>query len=76
MMMRALRRAGLALTKADRVTGAAPGGSTLARDAVLDMQVRWLEVVGRETTAIQGRKPRLSLIPAPVAAQVGGRRAW
>jgi len=47
-----------------------------ARDAALGMQVRWLEIVGRETNAVAGRKPRLSMIPAPVAAQVGGRRAW
>ncbi len=76
LMMRALRRAGLALNKADRATGQTRGSTTPAREAVLGMQVRWLEVVGRETTATQGRRPGLSLIPAPVAAQVGGRRAW
>lgn len=44
------------------------------RDAVLGMHLRWLEIVGRETTAVSAREPRLSLIP--VAAQIGGRRAW
>ncbi len=75
-MMRALRRAGLAFTRADRQDDARSGGSAAARDAVIGMQVRWLEIVGREA-AIEGRRPpRLSLIPAPVAAQVGGRRTW
>ena len=76
MMMRALRRVGLAMARTDSVTKAAPGSSLQARDAVLGMQVRWLEIVGRETAPAAGRKPRLSMIPAPVAAQVGGRRAW
>jgi hypothetical protein len=77
MMTRALRRAGLALTRADRVNVAPPGSSTAASEVALGMHLRWPEIAGRETTAVQGRQPpRLSLIPAPVAAQVGGRRAW
>jgi len=64
------------MARADPVNLATPGSSTPAMDAVLGIQLRWLEIVGREPTAIPGRKPRLSLIPAPVAAQVGGRRAW
>ncbi len=76
MMARLLRRAGLALVRADRVNIATQAGGMQARDAALGMQVRWLEIVGRETNATAGRRPRLSMIPAPVAAQVGGRRAW
>ena len=76
LMTRALRRAGLAMARADPVNAAMPGSSTPAMDAVLGIQLRWLEIVGREPTAIPSRKPRLSLIPAPAAAQVGGRRAW
>jgi hypothetical protein len=75
-MARVLRRAGLALVRADRVAIATQAGGMQARDAALGMQVRWLEIVGRETNATAGRRPRLSMIPAPVAAQVGGRRAW
>jgi hypothetical protein len=75
-MARVLRRAGLALVRADRVNIATQAGGMQARDAALGMQVRWLEIVGRETNATAGRRPRLSMIPAPVAAQVGGRRAW
>ncbi len=75
-MARVLRRAGLALVRADRVNVATQAGGLQARDAALGMQVRWLEIVGRETNATAGRRPRLSVIPAPVAAQVGGRRAW
>jgi len=76
LMARILHRAGLALVRADRGTIVTQGGGIQARDAALGMQVRWLEIVGRETNASAGRKPRLSMIPAPVAAQVGGRRAW
>lgn len=76
MMARLLRRAGLALVRADRVNIATQAGGMQARDAALGMQVRWMEIVGRETNATAGRRPRLSMIPAPVAAQVGGRRAW
>jgi hypothetical protein len=75
-MARVLRRAGLALVRADRVNIAPQAGGMQARDAALGMQVRWLEIVGRETSATAARRPRLSMIPAPVAAQVGGRRAW
>ena len=75
MMARLLRRAGLALVRADRVNIATQAGGMQARDAALGMQVRWLEIVGRETNATAGRRPRLSMIPAPVAAQVGGRRS-
>jgi hypothetical protein len=75
-MARVLRRAGLALVRADRVNIATQAGGMQAREAALGMQVRWLEIVGRETNATAGRRPRLSMIPAPVAAQVGGRRAW
>jgi hypothetical protein len=76
MMVRALRRAGLALSRADRGEVALAGSGTPASDAVLGIQLRWLEIVGREPAMLPARRPRLSLIPAPVAAQVGGRRAW
>jgi hypothetical protein len=77
MTMRILRRAGLAMARNDRAAVAVTARSSVqARDAVLGMQVRWLEIVGQETGPIPGRRPRLSMIPAPVAAQVGGRRAW
>ena len=51
MMMRLIRRASWALGRAERGYADAPGGDTPARDVILGMQVRWLEVVGRETTA-------------------------
>lgn len=76
MMVRALRRAGLALARADRVEVSLAGSGTPTSDAVLGLQLRWLEIVGREPATLPGRRPRLSLIPSPVAAQVGGPRAW
>jgi hypothetical protein len=77
MTIRMLRRAGLAMARTDRAALAVRGSNSVqARDAVLGMQVRWLEIVGQETGPTPGRRPRLSMIPAPVAAQVGGRRAW
>jgi hypothetical protein len=75
MMMRLLRRTGWALARAERGYADEPGGSTPARDVILGMQVRWLEVVGRETTAAAVRRPRLSQIstmPAPAISH----RAW
>jgi hypothetical protein len=45
-------------------------------DALLSAHVRWLEMVSRETTAVAGRRPTLSLIPAPVYARTGGRYGW
>ncbi|HEY2313144.1 MAG TPA: hypothetical protein VGH96_05995 [Streptosporangiaceae bacterium] len=62
--------------RTDRGALIAPGSSMPGRDAVLGMHLRWLEIVGRETTAVSAREPRLSLIPVPLAAQIGGRRAW
>ena len=76
MMVRVMRRAGLALARADRAEVALAGSGTPASDAILGIQLRWLEIVGREPAMLPARRPRLSLIPAPVAAQVGGRRAW
>jgi hypothetical protein len=45
-------------------------------DALLGAHLRWLEMVGRETTAVPSRRPALSLIPAPVYAQAAGRYGW
>jgi hypothetical protein len=39
------------------------------------MQVRWLEVVARETAGATGRRPRLSQISA-MPASAGSHRAW
>ncbi len=75
MMMRLIRRASWALGRAERRYADAPGGNTPARDVILGMQVRWLEVVGRETTDAPGRRPKMrqiSAIPAPAASH----RAW
>src|SRR5215469_8199082 len=66
MMTRALRRAGLALTRADRLSRAAPTNTMPTMDALLSAHLRWLEMVGRETTAVPSRRPTLSMIPAPV----------
>jgi hypothetical protein len=76
MMVRALRRVGLALAKTHRVEVAMASSSPPARDSVLDMQVQWLEIVSREPAVYASRRPQLSLIPVPVAAQVGGRPLW
>jgi hypothetical protein len=76
MMVRALRRTGLALARADRVEVALSGSGTPASDAVLRIQLRWLEIVGREPTMLPGRRSRLSLIPASVAVNVSGQRWW
>ena len=78
MMTRALRRAGLALAlrKVDRANVPVPGNSTPAREALLAMHMRWLEIVGREAAISGPKPPRMGLIPAPVGAQVGGTRAW
>jgi hypothetical protein len=74
MMTRLIRKAAWALAGLDRGYAHALGASTPARDAILGMQVRWLEVVGRETTAA-GRRPKLrqiSALPAPAVSH----RAW
>ena len=76
MMTRVLRRAGLALTRADRVSRSAPSDAVPTMDALLSAHVRWLEMVSRETTAVPSRRPTLSLIPAPVYARAGGRYGW
>jgi hypothetical protein len=76
MMVRALRRVGLALARADRVEVAMASSSAPARDSVLDMQVQWLEIVSREPAGYANRRPQLSLIPVPVTAQVGSRLVW
>jgi hypothetical protein len=75
MMMRLIRRTTWALARSNRGYANGPGTSTPARDVILGMQVRWLEVVGRETTAVTGRNPRLSRI-APVPAPVVSHRVW
>ncbi len=70
-----IRKASWALARADRGYADASGTTAPARDAILGMQVRWLEVVGQETTAVAGRKPRLSRIPA-MPAPAASHRAW
>jgi hypothetical protein len=76
MMMRALRRVGWALTRADRANAPTYGTSMPARDTLLSAHLRWLEMVSRETADVPSRRPMLSMIPAPVAAHGGGRHAW
>ena len=76
MMTRVLRRAGLVLTKADRVNRPTASGAVPTMDALLGAHIRWLEMVGRETTTVPSRRPTLSLIPAPVYAQAAGRYGW
>jgi hypothetical protein len=76
MMTRVLRRAGLALTRADHVERRAPSNAVPTMDALLSAHVRWLEMVSRETAAVSSRRPTLSLIPAPVYARAGGRHGW
>ena len=76
MMTRVLRRAGLALTRADRVNRAAPTNTAPTMDALLSAHVRWLEMVSRETTAVPSRRPTLSLIPAPVYAHGASPYGW
>jgi hypothetical protein len=76
MMTRFLRRAGLGLTKANRVDRRASSNAVPTMDALLSAHVRWLEMVGRESTAVPTRRPTLSLIPAPVYARAGGRYGW
>lgn len=76
MMTRFLRRAGSALTRADRVDRQARSNAVPTMDALLSAHVRWLEMVSRESTAVPSRRPTLSLIPAPVYANAGGRHGW
>ena len=76
MMARVLRRAGLALTRADRVGVHVPSNPVPTMDALLSAHVRWLEMVSRETTAVPSRRPTLSLIPAPVYARAGNHYGW
>ena len=75
MMMRLMRRASWVLARAERGYADEPSASTPGRDVILGMQVRWLEVVARETTGAAGRRPRLSQI-SPIPAPAISHRAW
>jgi hypothetical protein len=75
MMMRLMRRASWVLARAERGYADAPSASTPGRDVILGMQVRWLEVVARETTGATGRRPKLSQI-SPIPAPAISHRAW
>ena len=76
MMTRVLRRAGVALSRADRVDRRASSSAVPTMDALLSAHVRWLEMVSRETTAVPGRRPTLSLIPAPVYVRGASTYVW
>jgi hypothetical protein len=77
MMTRALRRAGWTLIGgSNRADVPAPPGAIPARDTLLSAHLRWLEMVGRETSAVPIRNRRPAMIAAPVVTRSFGRHAW